>query len=208
MYRIGTASYRFVREWQWQWRSRGKRTTYGLPTWPGGGVPRKWALAPYRGPMNNACVVLVRGRTPHRRNRHHRLVLSRPSSSRIISSSDPGNPRRIERGRGRDEGRKDEEGKEGRRGEDGDRGGRYQCRRGEIGRKMGNPGTWWQMVDQRWGEAWLPAVLDGFGNWEGSREGGDGGRPSGVNTARGHWAGYTAMRKLGYRFTGVSSEFL
>lgn len=120
MYRIGTASYRFVREWQWQWRSRGKRTTYGLPTWPGGGVPRKWALAPYRGPMNNACVVLVRGRTPHRRNRHHRLVLSRPSSSRIISSSDPGNPRRIERGRGRDEGRKDEEGKEGRRGEDGD----------------------------------------------------------------------------------------
>lgn len=64
MYRIGTASYRFVREWQWQWRSRGKRTASPRP---GGGLRRrKWALAPYRW-ITLERRVSIRGRTPHRK---------------------------------------------------------------------------------------------------------------------------------------------
>lgn len=60
------------------------------------------------------------------------------------------------------------------------RGGRgYQCRRGEIGRKMGNPATWWQMVDQRWGEAWLPTGVLELG-----RERGRNDLLSGVNIPR------------------------
>lgn len=164
MYRIGTASYRFVREWQWQWRSRGKRTASPRP---GGGLRRrKWALAPlppFPVSMNNA-------RAPCQYQRPNSSPKIGITVSFYLSSSGGSSRRDASKGagawrRGRGGTKRERRDAEGRR---------YQCRRGEIGRKMGNPATWWQMVDHRWGEACASVWRVARGR----------GRPSGVNIPR------------------------
>lgn len=116
MYRIGTASYRFVREWQWQWRSRGKRTTYTRPPYgglPGRGLRRRTAKMSPRPEWTTPELTPCQYRnSPLVENRTLVLSLSLSFGGPGLMIL-PGNPRRMKRGRRRDEGEGERKGRAG-----------------------------------------------------------------------------------------------
>lgn len=137
--------------------------------WKTNGLPTAWRriaeakMSPRPVSMNNA-------RAPCQYQRPNSSPKIGITVSFYLSSSGGSSRRDASKGAGAWRGGRGGTKREGRDAE----GRRYQCRRGEIGRKMGNPATWWQMVDHRWGEACASVWRVARGR----------GRPSGVNIPR------------------------